>query len=332
MVQLVTGFFLTFYYTAHVNHAFNSVIYLILETNYGWILRYIHINFASLFFVVIYIHIFRNIFIDSIKFKKVWSRGYLIYFLLIIIAFIGYVLVWGQISLWGATVITNLLSVFIKGEVIVIWIWGRFSVNNPILQCFFSLHFILPFVLLILSLVHFYLLHQKGSNNSIRNMNNTEKVKFDIYFIIKDINRVVFIIFFVFLVFIFPNIFSDPENFIKANYISSPIHIQPEWYFLYIYAVLRSIPNKLGGVLVSLVILLIIYLLLLKNYTFNRKRFFLNKFINCTFVLLFLLLTWIGIKPVEFPFITLGITFTVLFYTTLIILIAMRYFLNIIIL
>jgi len=137
MVQLFTGFLLTFYYTAHVNHAFNSVIYLMLETNYGWVFRYIHANFASLFFVVIYLHIFRNIFLDSIKFKKVWSRGYVIYFLLIIIAFIGYVLVWGQISLWGATVITNLLSVFVKGEVIVIWIWGSFSVNNPILQCFF---------------------------------------------------------------------------------------------------------------------------------------------------------------------------------------------------
>jgi len=274
MVQLFTGFLLTFYYTAHVNHAFNSVIYLILETNYGWVFRYIHANFASLFFVVIYLHIFRNIFIDSIKFKKVWSRGYLIYFLLIIIAFIGYVLVWGQISLWGATVITNLLSVFVKGEVIVIWIWGSFSVNNPILQCFFSLHFILPFVLLLTALVHFYLLHQKGSNNSISNINNTEKVKFDIYFAIKDFNRIIFVLFFVFLVFISPNIFSDPENFIKANYISSPIHIQPEWYFLYVYAVLRSIPNKLGGVLVSLLILLMIYLLLLKNYTINFKSFF----------------------------------------------------------
>ena len=328
LIQLFRGFFLTFFYRANVLLRFERVVYIIKDVNYGWTFRLIHSNFASLFFLFLYLHIMRNIFYNSIKFKKLWISGFLIYLILIIIAFIGYVLVWGQISLWGRTVITNLLRIFPFGNIIIILLWGRFSINNPLIQFFYSLHFIFPFILLLIVVVHFYILHIKGSNNTFSVLNNNEKIKFYNYFLVKDIFTIIYLIIFLTIVIIKPIILLDRENSIKANYIISPIHIQPEWYFLYIYAVLRSIPNKVGGVLFSFIIILLIFLLIIINFNFDFKTYWVNKISNCLTVYLFILLSWIGAKPIEYPFFTIGFIFSIGFFTILLFKIVFSFFLK----
>jgi len=260
-----------FFYINSTRIAFSSITLIGINSNFGWINHAFHANFVRVFFLFLYIHIYRNIRLDSIKYFKVWTSGFLIYMLLIAISFLGYVLVWGQISLWGATVITNLLTIIPIGDKIIFWLWGDFSLRNNLLKFFFSLHFLLPFFLFVLVFAHIGLLHEKGSTDILSNF-HLNKLKFDLFFLVKDLFSLFRIFLIVLVIFFNPLIRLDRENFIKANVLLSPVHIQPEWYFLYIYAVLRRIPNKLGGLLIALIIIVLLYLLCFGNFLYSKKN------------------------------------------------------------
>ncbi|GAB2174641.1 cytochrome b [Dongia sp. agr-C8] len=255
MVMIATGIFLAMQYTPHVDHAFNSVERIMRDVNYGWMLRYLHMNGASMFFIAVYIHIFRGIYYGSYKAPRelLWIIGVLILLLMMATAFMGYVLPWGQMSFWGATVITNLFSAIpVVGDSIVTLLWGGFAVDNPTLNRFFSLHYLLPFVILGVVVVHVLALHRFGSNNptGIDMKGPQDSIPFHPYYTVKDMYGLgVFMLFYAFWVFYAPMALGDPDNFIPANPLSTPQHIVPEWYFLPFYAILRSIPDKLTGVL-----------------------------------------------------------------------------------
>lgn len=317
--QILTGLFLAFHYKTDINLAFQRIININRNINFGWLIRSFHANGASIFFIIIYIHIRRGIYINSFNFKITWIIGVILLLLTIITAFVGYVLPWGQISFWGATVITNLLSAIpYLGNSIVIWIWGGFSINNATLTRFFSIHFILPFIIILFTFIHLFFLHLTGSNNPLGINRNFDKITFSPYFLIKDlIGLIMFIWIFFILALIFPYILNDHNNFIIANSIITPNHIQPEWYFLFSYSILRAIPNKLGGVIALILSILILLILpILNNKNFLRNKFYpLNKFLFWTFIITFLILTWIGIQPVEYPFITTGQIFTTIYFS-----------------
>lgn len=318
ITQIVTGLFLAMHYTGDVNLAFNSVAHIIRDVNYGWLLRVIHANGASFFFIALYLHVGRGIYYSSFKLFYTWTVGVLILFALMATAFIGYVLIWGQISFWAATVITNLLSAIpYLGVNLVQWIWGGFAVDNATLTRFFTFHFVLPFIVAALSLVHLLFLHQTGSNNPIGVPSNQDKIPFHPFFSFKDLFGFVIILWaLVSLALINPFLLGDTENFIPANPLVTPVHIQPEWYFLFAYAILRSIPNKLGGaaaLVVSIAILLIMPLTQKRNL--NRTRFYpVNKFIFWSFINVAIILTWIGARPAEDPYIVVGQVFTILYF------------------
>ena len=289
-IQLVTGIFLSMHYVANIDYAFLSVENIMRNINYGWLLRYLHSNGASFFFLCVYIHLFRNFFFNSYLPPKqnVWNIGVLILFLMIIAAFTGYVLPWGQMSFWAATVITNLFSAIpIIGNFIVIWLWGGFSINTETLNRFFSFHFLTPFIILILVLFHIILLHEKGSSNKLRITNFFDKLMFNPFFTIKDLFFVIIIldIFFIFVGF-YPNYLGHPDNYIPADPLLTPAHIVPEWYFLPFYAILRSIPSKIMGILAlfcSIIVLVIfpffINLSIINRFlNWNIKKFFFNDF------------------------------------------------------
>jgi len=275
IIQLISGIFLSIHYTPRTDIAFSSVIHIIRDVNSGWLIRSIHINGASLFFILIYAHIARGIMFSSFKSKSVWITGTFIFLILIATAFLGYVLPWGQISFWGATVITNLVSAIpYLGKIVVIWLWGNFSVRNATLNRFFSLHFLVPFILLVIILFHLISLHITGSNNPIGVKRNLEKVSFHPFFTLKD--RITIIIIFAIIIFISlirPYLLNDPDNFNPANPLRTPIHIQPEWYFLFAYAILRSIPNKLGGV-----VGLLASILILLSFPYKKKHSLSRKY------------------------------------------------------
>lgn len=314
-MQFVTGFLVSIFYTARTITAFASLVDIIRETNYGWIIRLLHLNGASLFFAFIYLHMLRGVIYSSFRIMHTWRSGVSILLLLIGIAFLGYVLPWGQMSLWGATVITNLVSTIpIWGGEIVKWVWGGFSVGKRTLNCFYSLHFLLPFVLIALIVFHIFSLHDTGSRSPINSFENLTKVKFDNFFTSKDRLNLVIIIIFVILSFLYPFVTRDPENFIKANPAMSPLHIQPEWYFLFAYAILRSIPNKLGGVVAFAIRVLLLYSLPVSLHYFPGKLMWLWLPTVWIFVMNFLLLTWIGRQPVEYPFILLGQGATIVYF------------------
>jgi len=318
IIQILTGLFLAIHFCRDTSLAFSYISHIIRDTNYGWIIRNIHANGASLFFILIYIHIRRGIFYSSFHFKSTWFSGILIFLILIGTAFLGYVLPWGQISFWGATVITNLLSALpYIGNYLTYWVWGGFSVNNATLTRFFSLHFILPFILAIFVIIHIVFLHDTGSNNPLGTSKNIDKIPFHPYFTWKDIyGFLIILIIFCLLIFIWPNFLSDPENYIQANPIITPPHIQPEWYFLFAYAILRSIPNKLGGVLailISILILLSLPFSFKNKFNFNSYNIF-NKIFYWIFINIFILLTYFGACPVEAPFIFLSQLFTILYF------------------
>lgn len=322
--QLIRGIFLAINYTADINLSFSSLNHLIHDTNRGWILRLIHSNGARWFFLFIFIHFRRNIYFNAYNRKTTWNRGVIILFLSIATAFLGYVLPWGQMSFWGATVITNLLSaVPVWGKNLVIWIWGGFSVNNSTLTRFFRLHFTLPFVLIILIITHLLYLHENKSSNPIGINNRIDKVPFFPYFNHKDLTSII-LLFLIFILFNIakPYLIIDSENFRLANPLVTPTHIQPEWYFLFAYAILRGIPNKLGGV-VALVSRIAIYIILSIKNNYKQYRETRIKFLSFwRFSLCFLGLTWIGIKPVEQPFIIISqllsiFYFRIIFYWTL---------------
>nr|YP_009468951.1 cytochrome b [Changeondelphax velitchkovskyi]AVC55485.1 cytochrome b [Changeondelphax velitchkovskyi] len=319
MIQLISGIFLSMHYTPSINSAFNSMIHITRDTNFGWLLRITHANGASMFFFFLFIHTGRGMYYGSFLKIKVWISGTLIMLILMATAFLGYVLPWGQMSFWGATVITNLLSAIpYLGNTLVSWIWGGFSVENPTLNRFFSFHFILPFILCVIILFHLIFLHEKGSSNPLGLKNKIDKISFHPYFSIKDTyGFTMMILIFLLINFKTPFLFNDPENFTPANPMVTPPHIQPEWYFLFAYAILRSIPNKLGGVMaLFLSIVIILTLPLTMNLKFKSSSMYLTKkILFLMFCGSFILLTWIGAKPVEPPFIFLGQVLTMIYFS-----------------
>lgn len=318
IIQILTGLFLTIHYCPNIDIAFNRVIHICRDVNYGWLIRTLHANGASFFFICLYLHVRRGIYYDSYFLISTWLIGVIILLLTIIAAFIGYVLPWGQISFWGATVITNLLSAIpYLGVNIVQWLWGGFAVSNATLNRFYSFHFLLPFVIIIIAIIHLIFLHQTGSNNPIGSKRDIDKLPFFPYFLFKDILGYIIILFILtLLTLINPYILSDPDNFIPANPLVTPIHIQPEWYFLFAYAILRSIPNKLGGVIALMIRILILIFLpfILKKKIQGRQFYPINKIILWTLLSIIILLTWIGARPVEDPYIILGQILTIIYF------------------
>lgn len=319
IIQILTGLFLAIHYTADINLAFNRVNHICRDVNYGWLLRTLHANGASFFFICIYLHVGRGIYYGSYLFTPTWIVGVIILFLVIGTAFIGYVLPWGQISFWGATVITNLLSAIpFIGIDLVQWVWGGFAVDNATLTRFFTFHFILPFIVLAITIIHLLFLHQTGSNNPIGLNSNIDKIPFHPYFTYKDIvGFVIILIILLILVLINPYLLGDPDNFIPANPLVTPVHIQPEWYFLFAYAILRSIPNKLGGVIALVISIAILIILPFYNLRkFRGNQFYpINQIIFWLIVITVILLTWIGARPVEEPYIIVGQILTLIYFS-----------------
>nr|QGX04955.1 cytochrome b [Junonia stygia] len=323
MIQIITGLFLTMYYTANIEMAFYSVNYICRNVNYGWLIRMLHANGASFFFICIYLHIGRGIYYESFNLMYTWMVGVIILFLLMATAFMGYVLPWGQMSFWGATVITNLLSAIpYLGTMLVNWIWGGFAVDNATLTRFYTFHFLFPFIIMMLTMIHLLFLHQTGSNNPLGINSNLDKIPFHPFFTFKDlIGFIILILLLTFLSLINPYLLGDPDNFIPANPLVTPIHIQPEWYFLFAYAILRSIPNKLGGVIALVMSILILIIL---PFTFNKKiqgiQFYpLNQILFWFLIMIIMLLTWIGARSVEAPYIITGQILTILYFSYFII-------------
>lgn len=318
ITQIVTGIFLAMHYTPHVDIAFSSVIHIIRDVNYGWLLRTIHANGASFFFICLYLHVGRGLYYGSYLFTLTWFTGIFLLLLTIGAAFIGYVLPWGQMSFWGATVITNLLSAIpYVGDLIVQWLWGGFAVDNATLNRFFSFHFLIPFIILGMVVIHLLFLHQTGSNNPLGLNRDSDKIPFHPYFTIKDLVGFLFLIrFLILLTLLTPNLLGDPENFNPANPLVTPVHIQPEWYFLFAYAILRSIPNKLGGVLALLLSILILAIIPIwhKRNIKGLEFYPLNKFLFWTLISTVFILTWIGAKPVEDPYVLVGQLFTTIYF------------------
>uniref|UniRef100_A0AAU7YRW2 Cytochrome b n=1 Tax=Rhopalus latus TaxID=238591 RepID=A0AAU7YRW2_9HEMI len=319
MIQIITGIFLAMHYTANVELAFNSVIHICRDVNNGWMMRNTHANGASLFFMCLYLHIGRGIYYSSYKLIMTWSVGVILLFMIMGTAFLGYVLPWGQMSLWGATVITNLLSAIpYLGNDLVKWLWGGFSVDNATLTRFFTLHFMLPFIITAMVMIHLLFLHQTGSNNPLGLNSNYDKIPFHPYFSTKDLMGMMFVMtMFITLILLEPYLLGDPENFIPANPLVTPVHIQPEWYFLFAYAILRSIPNKLGGVVAMASSILIIAILPMTNkMKFQTMSFYpMNKLLFWTLVSSMILLTWIGARPAEEPFIFTGQMLTLIYFS-----------------
>jgi ubiquinol-cytochrome c reductase cytochrome b subunit len=319
VLQIVTGLVLSINYVASTEVAFDSVIHIIRDIDAGWAIKYLHINGASLFFILMYIHIGRGIYFNSpIKLPIVWASGVVILLATIGAAFIGYVLPWGQISFWGATVITRIITAIpYVGKEVTQWFWGNFSVSQPTLNRFFSLHFLIPLVVAALAIVHLILLHKPGSSNPVGTNPDYDKIKFFPYFIVKDTTPLVLIIIALrILLTMHPNLLGDVENFNIARITTTPAHIQPEWYFLFAYAILRSIPSKLGGVLAIVGAILILLILAVKTNKLNKKFEPAKKAIFWVFVSLVILLTWIGANPVEPPFVRIGQILTTLYFAT----------------
>nr|WDY84652.1 cytochrome b [Gilpinia sp. 2 GYN-2022c] len=319
MTQLITGIFLAMHYTPNIDLAFNSVIHIYRDINNGWMIKNLHANGASMFFICMYIHIGRGMYFGSFNFKNTWITGTLILLLTMGTAFLGYVLPWGQMSYWGATVITNLISaVPYLGEFLVQWLWGGFSINNATLTRFFTIHFILPFIIMMMVIIHLMFLHQTGSSNPLGTNSNMDKVPFQPYFLLKDlIGFMLLFLMFIYIILMNPNILGDPDNFTPANPMMTPPHIKPEWYFLFAYAILRSIPNKLGGVMLLLLSILILLIMpFYKMMNFKGLNFYpLNQLNFWLFITIIFLLTWIGMKPVENPYILTGQILTLIYFS-----------------
>nr|ALO77124.1 cytochrome b [Stilpnonotus mexicanus] len=317
-IQIITGIFLAMHYCPNVEMAFNSVAHICRDVNYGWLLRILHANGASFFFISIYIHIGRGMYYSSYNLTHTWLVGVIILFMVMATAFLGYVLPWGQMSFWGATVITNLVSAIpYLGSSIVQWLWGGFAVDNATLTRFFAFHFLLPFIVSALVMIHLLFLHQTGSNNPLGLNSNIDKIPFHPYFSFKDIVGFLWmLLLLISLSLLNPYLLGDPDNFTPANPLVTPVHIQPEWYFLFAYAILRSIPNKLGGVIalvMSIAILMIIPFTGKKMFASNQF-YPLNKIMFWSLLTIVILLTWIGARPVEDPYIIMGQFLTIIYF------------------
>lgn len=322
VVMILSGIFLAMNYTAHTSLAFDSVERIMRDVNYGWLLRYIHMNGASMFFIVVYIHIFRNLYYGSYKAPRevLWWLGILILLCMMATAFMGYVLPWGQMSFWGATVITNLFSAFpIVGEYIVTWLWGGFSVANPTLNRFFALHYLLPFVLFAIVFLHLVALHTVKSNNplGVEIQGPQDTIPFHPYYTIKDLFGLgVFFLFFLAFVFYAPNFFGEPDNYIPADPMVTPPHIVPEWYFLPFYAILRAVPDKLGGVLLMFGAIIVLFFLPWLDSCKVRSAKFRPMYFGFFWVFLAdcILLGYIGAKPAEGVYIPIGQAATLYYF------------------
>nr|YP_009679976.1 cytochrome b [Serrognathus platymelus]QDH52471.1 cytochrome b [Serrognathus platymelus] len=318
-IQMVTGVFLAMHFTANIDMAFNSVVHISRDVNYGWLIRATHANGASFFFICLYLHVGRGLYYSSYNLELTWTVGVIILLCTMATAFLGYVLPWGQMSFWGATVITNLLSAIpYIGSLIVQWLWGGFAVDNATLTRFFALHFLLPFVVAAMVMIHLLFLHQTGSNNPLGTNSNIDKIPFHPYFSYKDIFGYIIMTFLLMsLVLVNPNLLGDPENFIPANPLVTPVHIQPEWYFLFAYAILRSIPNKLGGVIaLALSIMILLIVPFMNKKKLQSTQFYpINKILFWSFLSIVILLTWIGARPVEDPYITVGQILTIIYFS-----------------
>lgn len=314
VMMIVTGIILAMHYTPHTDHAFDSVERIMRDVNHGWLIRYIHMNGASFFFIVVYIHIFRGLYYGSYKAPRelLWILGVVILLLMMATAFMGYVLPWGQMSFWGATVITNLFSAIpFFGESIVTWLWGGFSVDNPTLSRFYALHYLMPFVIVGVVVLHIIALHRFGSNNptGIDVSGKQDTIPFHPYYTSKDLfGLVVFLTVFASAVFFYPNFLGHPDNFIPANPLQTPAHIVPEWYFLPFYAILRAIPDKLGGVIAMFGAIAVLFVLPWLDKSPVRsgrfrplfKVFFWLLLADCVF------LGYLGAKPAEGIYVVLS--------------------------
>ncbi len=322
VMMIATGLFLAMQYTPHTAYAFDSVERIMRDVNFGWLIRYIHMNGASFFFIVVYIHIFRGLYYGSYKQPRelLWNLGVVIMLLMMATAFLGYVLPWGQMSFWGATVITNLFSAIpLVGESIVTWLWGGFSVDNPTLNRFFALHFLLPFVIVAVVGLHIVALHQHGSNNplGIERKGPQDSIPFHPYYTVKDLLGMgVFLLVFSGFVFFAPNFLGHPDNYIPANPMVTPAHIVPEWYFLPFYAILRAVPDKLGGVLLMFGAVAVLFIVpwldtsRVRSAKFRPiyRQFFWLLLIDC------IVLGWVGGNPPEGAFIVIGRIATVYYF------------------
>lgn len=319
-IQILRGLFLVIHYRPDVNLAFFSVSHIARDVNYGWLIRSCHANGASLFFMCLFFHVGRGIYYQSYYLFHTWMIGVTLLILTMAIAFLGYVLPWGQMSFWGATVITNLVSAIpYLGGWLVEWVWGGFAVGDATLKRFFMLHFLLPFVLLVLVAVHIIYLHRTGSNNPLGLRRDREKIPFYPYYLLKDLVGIFWIVgFLLFVVIFFPDVFLDPVNFVPADPIRTPTHIQPEWYFLFAYAILRRIPNKLGGVVALAISLLILYALPflpmpklgLGSAFYPVCQFFFWRLVGSFFVL-----TYIGRCDIRSPFVEVRIVARVIYFS-----------------
>nr|UVW56567.1 cytochrome b [Percilia irwini] len=318
IIQILTGLFLAMHYTADTATAFSSVAHICRDVNYGWLIRNVHANGASFFFICIYLHIGRGLYYGSYLYKETWNMGVVLLLLVMATAFVGYVLPWGQMSFWGATVITNLLSaVPYVGNTLVQWIWGGFSVDNATLNRFFAFHFLLPFIVAAATMVHLLFLHETGSNNPLGVTSNVDKVSFHPYYSYKDLlGFAILLVSLSALALFLPNILGDPDNFTPANPLVTPPHIKPEWYFLFAYAILRSIPNKLGGVLALLFSILVLLLVPMLHTSKRRSMTFrpLSQLLFWTLIADVLVLTWIGGMPVEDPYVVIGQIASLLYF------------------